>query len=54
MTPPFNTLAASDELEKSGIERKQARAVTRVISYSQQDFVTREDLDARLYRMLWL
>jgi len=44
----FNTLDAPRRLREAGFDEKQAEAVVRVLSESQERLVTREHFDAKL------
>ena len=47
-TLTFDTLDATRRLRDAGFDEKQAEAVVRVLSESQDKLVTREHFDARL------
>jgi len=47
-TLTFDTLDATRRLREAGFDEKQAEAVVRVLSESQERLVTREHFDAKL------
>jgi hypothetical protein len=51
-TITFDTLRLVDRLKSAGIPPEQAEAVVRVIAESQDELVTREQLDSSLAREL--
>ena len=61
MSGTFDTLMAARELEKAGMERKQAEAVAQATHAGQGELATSADLSAlqarltdTLYRALWI
>ena len=53
MRSAFNTLAAAEALEQSGMDRRQARALAKQINLVAQarEPVTRDELDAALAQL---
>ena len=48
MAQAFDTLAAADSIEASGLSRETARAIAEAIKSGQGDLVTKADLKAEL------
>ena len=48
MAEAIDTLKIADDLEASGLERQQAKAIAQAVHHGRGDLVTKSDLDAGL------
>ena len=48
MAEAIDTLKIADDLEASGLERQQAKAIAQAVRHSHGDLATKSDLDAGL------